>query len=164
MKNINVCFSGHRKIDDPTLIYEVTESEIISLIQSGSKNFLNGMAWGFDLMAAQIILNLKKHYPHIKLISVLPCAPHFQTKKWSGEGRKVYYDVLRQADEAITLSEEYHSQCMLKRNDFMVKHSQCCVCYLTKQTGGTAYTVRRAREKRLEIINIVEKMPITLLT
>jgi uncharacterized phage-like protein YoqJ len=162
MKHFTVCFSGHRKINDSVLIYKVTEREIIKLIQNGSKNFLNGMAWGFDLMAAQIILSFKKTYPHIKLIAVLPCAPQFQTKKWSSEGKTLYYDVLSRADEVITLSEEYHGDCMLERNDYLIKHSQCCVCYLTRYSGGTFYTVNRARENMLEIINIAEKIPVTL--
>ena len=44
--------------------------------------------------------------------------------------------------------------CMYKRNRHLVDHSGICVCYLTKDSGGTAYTVRYARTHGLEIINL----------
>jgi len=45
------------------------------------------------------------------------------------------------------------------RNRYMVDHSCTCICYLTETTGGTAYTVKYAREKGLHIFNIAkEKM------
>ena len=44
--------------------------------------------------------------------------------------------------------------CMYKRNRHLVDHSGVCVCYLTKDSGGTTYTVRYARAHGLEIINL----------
>ena len=45
---------------------------------------------------------------------------------------------------------------MFKRNRHLVDNSSVCVCYLTKDSGGTAYTVRYAKEKGLEIVNLVQ--------
>ena len=62
--------------------------------------------------------------------------------------------MLESADEKIILQEKYDKYCMLKRNDFMVKNSSVLVSYLRKETGGTAYTVKKANEHNLKIINI----------
>ena len=45
---------------------------------------------------------------------------------------------------------------MFKRNRYLVDHSSLCICYLTRQTGGTAYTFNYAKNKGIEIINIAE--------
>ena len=43
---------------------------------------------------------------------------------------------------------------MFERNRKLVDMSTYCICYLTKATGGTAYTVKYAKKKNLQIINI----------
>ena len=57
---------------------------------------------------------------------------------------------------------------MLRRDDAMVARSGYCVCYLrdpAAKRGGTAYTVRRAKKERLEVIHLipVEVEQLTLL-
>ncbi len=42
---------------------------------------------------------------------------------------------------------------MFKRNRHLVDHSGVCVCYLTKERGGTAYTAQYAQRQGLEIVN-----------
>ena len=44
--------------------------------------------------------------------------------------------------------------CMHKRNRHLVDNSSACICYLTKDSGGTAYTVEYARNKGLLVKNI----------
>ena len=43
---------------------------------------------------------------------------------------------------------------MHKRNRHLVDNSSLCIAYLTKESGGTAYTVNYARQSGLTIINI----------
>ena len=46
---------------------------------------------------------------------------------------------------------------MLARNRYMADHSSYCIAYLVRGTGGTAYTVRYARKKGVQIVNLWEK-------
>lgn len=46
---------------------------------------------------------------------------------------------------------------MFKRNRHLVDNSSVCICYQTKETGGTAYTVEYARKHGLRIINLAEE-------
>lgn len=42
-------------------------------ISNGYLYFISGLALGFDIFAAEMVLEIKKEYPKIKLIAVLPC-------------------------------------------------------------------------------------------
>ena len=59
-----------------------------------------------------------------------------------------------QADKVVYMAQQYTPGCMHKRNRHLVDHSGVCVCYLTKESGGTAYTVNYAKRHGVEIINI----------
>ena len=87
----------------------------------------------------------------IKLILVLPCKN--QTYNWNAEDIKIYEDIKSRCDKYVYISENYTRDCMFKRNRHLVDNSGICVCYKTRDSGGTAYTVRYAEEKNLEIIN-----------
>ena len=150
----SVCFTGHRKLENPDAVRIATEREVIRLIEEGAIYFLVGMAQGFDLLAADLILKLKKDYPHLYLYAILPCPPKEQTKYFSQKDKALYFDILHRADRFAELSVKYYKGCMHERNRFLVNYSECCVCYLTRETGGTAYTVNEARKRGREIINI----------
>ena len=88
----------------------------------------------------------------MKLILVLPCLT--QTRGWRPEDVAEYERIKDQADEAIYTALQYTRGCMHKRNRYMVDHSGVCVCYLTKDSGGTAYTVNYAKKMGLNVFNI----------
>ena len=62
-------------------------------------------ALGFDTLAAQCVLSLRKRYPHIKLILVLPCTT--QTKGWSKDDIAVYEEIKSQADKVTYRIKEH---------------------------------------------------------
>ena len=43
---------------------------------------------------------------------------------------------------------------MFKRNRHLIDNSSLCICYLTKNSGGTAFTVNYALKKGLIITNV----------
>ena len=88
------------------------------------------------------------------MILALPCKS--QADYWKQEDKDEYEHIIKAADNVVWTSEKYTSDCMFKRNRYLVDHSSLCICYLTRQTGGTAYTVNYAKNKGIEIINIAE--------
>lgn len=149
------CFSGHRKLpEDCTELRTNLEKAIISLIEQGVVFFGSGAALGFDQLASAIILNLKKDYPHIKLVMVLPCPPNEQSMKWSREQREYYEKLLKQADKIRQVSPKYTSTCMFERNRRLVDCSAYLICYLRENSGGTFYTVNYAEKQGLKILRI----------
>ena len=156
MKEKTCCFTGHRDIKpaDQRDLEQRLENTISALIQSGVCYFGAGGALGFDTMAAKAVLKLREVYPQVKLILVLPCLS--QTRGWSEADIKVYEEIKAKADKITYTSQEYTRGCMHKRNRHLVDHSSVCVAYLTKETGGTAYTVDYAKKQGLRVINLGE--------
>lgn len=156
MKEKTVCFTGHRKIplERTEDISQRLKNTLIQLIGSGYMYFCAGGALGFDTLAAQTVLNLRKKYEQVKLILVLPC--HSQVERWSNKDKQIYEEIKESADKVIYTSEEYTKGCMHKRNRHLVDNSSVCVCYLIRDIGGTAYTVNYAQKKGLEIVNIAK--------
>lgn len=130
------------------------EKIIIKYINEGYRYFGAGGALGFDTLAAETVLRLKNKYPYIKLILVLPCLS--QTKGWNKTDIEKYNFIKAQADKVVYTSQEYTSDCMFKRNRHLVNQSSLCICYLSKNSGGTAYTVAYAKKNKLKIENIAE--------
>lgn len=128
---------------------------MVDLIYEGYLYFGAGGALGFDTMAAQTILKLQSTYPDIRLILVLPCAS--QTRGWSAADTEEYERIKALANKVVYVSQEYSRGCMFKRNRHLVDNSSVCVCYLSENRGGTAYTVNYAKTRDVAIINIAKK-------
>ena len=149
------CFSGHRRLpEDCKKLKSQLKSAVTNLITQGVIFFGAGGALGFDMLAAETVLELKEEYPQIRLVLVLPCPPEQQTLKWSGEQRKRYNGILGKADKIRILSAQYTSGCMLSRNRHLINNSAYLVCYLRENSGGTFYTVNYAETLNLKIIRL----------
>lgn len=157
MKEKTCCFTGHRHIPSEYLpaISKTLRDTLIFYIEQGYQYFGAGGALGFDTLAAQTILNLKELYPDIKLILVLPCKD--QANHWSTQDKVEYERIKACADKVVYTSERYFNGCMQKRNRHLAEHSSLCICYLTKQSGGTKYTVDYASKSGCKIHNLAQK-------
>ena len=131
-------FTGHRNLEEDFSISKLRK-QIKYLILDGVDTFYNGMAIGFDLAAAEVVLSLKKKYKHIKIIACIPC--YEQEKYYSNEDKLRYVNILKEVDEKIILSNHYYNGCMQKRDRFMVDKADYLITYCRQSTGGTAYTV-----------------------
>ena len=154
MREKTCCFTGHREIppEERARIADRLEHTIISLYQQGIRVYEAGGALGFDTLAARTVLRLRESCPGMKLILVLPCLT--QTRGWKPEDAAEYESIKAQADHVVYTAQQYTRGCMHKRNRYLVDNSGVCVCYLTRDSGGTAYTAQYAQKQGLEIINI----------
>lgn len=157
MRERTVCFTGHRNIpaEQYATVYHRLKDAIAGAIGRGYRYFGAGGALGFDTMAAQAVMEMKRTYPFIRLILVLPCP--FQTSCWKEQDQKVYERIKAQADKVVYTSQRYTKDCMYRRNRHLVDGSSMCISYQTKPTGGTAYTVSYARRSGLAVINIAQE-------
>lgn len=162
LKNITLCFTGHRSQKLPWRFNECDErcvnmrnkakEKIEQAIIDGYVYFISGMALGFDMICAEIVLELKKKYPHIKLVCAIPCKN--QDELWTNEYKKRYKNLLKQADTIRYIAEEYTKTCMLERNDYMLKNSSRVIALFNGLSGGTKSTILKAQKMglRVEII------------
>ncbi len=124
---------------------------ILNLMKGGTKNFYCGMAMGFDLTAAQIVLKYKRLYG-AKLIACVPCPE--QAENYSPKDREIYDNALNNCDVKIMLAPYYFSGCMHRRDRFLVDNCNVLISYLRSESGGTYYTVNYARKVNVNIIEI----------
>ena len=152
------CFTGHRILPkDQGLLQKRLEETIIRLIENGVIYFYAGGALGFDMLAEETVLRLKKDYPEIKLFLALPCIHH--EAKWKLVSVEQFKRIARKADQVIYVSNsDYFSGCMQRRNRYMVDRSGICVCYLKSTSSGTGYTVKYARQRDLQVFNLYDNL------
>lgn len=152
------CFTGHRVIpqEERSVLSQRLTAQVRAQIANGVTDFYAGGALGFDTLAALTVLALKKEFPQIRLLLALPCCAEEQTRSWSEADKRIYELILASSDEKTVLSEHYWPGCMHVRNRYMVDRSSVCICYLTKNKGGTASTVAYAQKKGLAIVSCGE--------
>lgn len=137
-------FTGHR-ILEKDITEKKIKNEIENLIKKGVEIFYNGVAVGFDLFSAKILLKLKKKYPFVKLVACVPC--YHQEKNYPRLEKEIYAEIIKKADEVITLSPYYFKGCMQARDKYMADRADVLLAYCKKETGGTAYTVKYFKKK-----------------
>lgn len=160
MEKIVCAFTGHRpksfpwKYDetasDCVLLKEVLTAQIEALADRGVTDFLSGMAQGTDLWCSEIVLDLKKKNPALRLHCILPCK--VQESKWTASAQERYRSILAQANEVVYVGQEYSRGCMLERNRYMVDHSSILLAvYNGAYRSGTGMTVRYAQQLKKEL-------------
>ena len=118
----SMTFAGHRHIpiQRRNELYAKLEKAVKANYANGVRNFNCGMALGFNLLAAEVVVRVKAQHPDITLTAVVPFRR--QCERWSDKDRRHYYALISQADKVIVLSEIYYNGCLLKRNDYMLSH------------------------------------------
>lgn len=148
------CFTGHRDIPAnaiPALRVRLDDC-LYSLIDEGVYCFRAGGARGFDRIAAEQVLEMRRRFDFIRLDLILPC--HGQTRGWPADDQHAYRRIMAEADRAVFLQETYTSGCMHRRNLQLLAGADVCVAYQTHPGGGTAFTVSHARAQGVRIINL----------
>lgn len=142
MKGGSCALTGHRELPDG-LDRKLLFEELENLIREGYEYFFCGMAEGFDLLALGFLIELKENYP----ISVEACVPFLgQENSFSKENRSLYQDLISRCDKVTVLFPNYKKGCYLIRDRYMADCADLIFAYCTKRTGGTAYTVRYAKQ------------------
>lgn len=159
LKNRTLCFTGHRPQKLPwreneddercEIVKKTLREKIIEAIKNGYVYFISGLALGFDIISAEMVLELKKDYPHIKLIGAIPCKDQY--KVWKPYQIKRYNEVLSKCDSVRCLYDMYNDKCMLERNDYMLNNSSLVIALYDGRGGGTGYTIKKAKGKGLKV-------------
>ena len=145
------CFTGHRIIKiTPELVQRLRDA-IVDVIGKGVTEFYDGGAIGFDMLAAETVMELKAEYPDIKLHMLLPCPSEEQIKGWNKSQIARYEQIMQAADTVTVVSDHYSRDCMRQRNERLVELADCCICYCTNPRSGTGQTVRMAKDKGIEV-------------
>ena len=144
------CVTGHRNlpVEIETIIRPKLHKEVQTAIEGGYTHFIGGFASGVDLMFAEIVVELKNHYP-ITLEAAIPYTGRLNTPDTEFQRLVGRCDILK------VHSERYFKGCFMRRNRYMIDAShQVIAIYDGRGTGGTVATVQYAKRKGLPICMI----------
>lgn len=153
-KNITVAFTGHRNYDGSA------DAELRELLQGlyadGYRHFLCGMSWGFDLAAAEAVVELREQYADVQLVAVEPYA--WFGRLFRGDDAEQYERIKAAADEVVVVGDSGEPMDYIARNDYLVEHASAVVAWWSGvKRGGTAYTVKQARKTKIPCYNLFDK-------
>ena len=153
-REITCCFTGHRPDKLPwgtderdprcLALKESIARELEGLYLRGYRHFISGMAQGVDMYAAEIVLELKEKHPQITLECAIPYER--QAVRWPEALRNRYFSIAERCDRETMLQRQYTPDCLRKRNQYMVDHSDIVLAVWNGGPSGTGQTVWYARE------------------
>ena len=168
-----ICITGHREKSiepyrDERIYASMTVSAVKLMLyrfidmaaEHGYKNFINGLAVGTDLWAAEYILEKKKHSPGLRLIGAMPYLRH--AEHFPAYYKELLNKVENGADALISVSSDpnaFYSKTAAgkylyrDRNYFMVDHSSAVIAFHNKGSAfsGTSQTVNYACRKGVRV-------------
>lgn len=151
------CFTGHRpdKLSGREAeIKALLKTEVEKSVSEGFGCFITGMAMGFDIWAAEVVIELCEKYPDIKLICAVPYKG-FERMRSKAEKER-YENILNKAAYVYILSPKYSYSCFQYRNMWMVDRSQKVIAAFLGLSGGTKNTVDYAKKNQIEVVNILK--------
>ena len=156
MKN-SCCFTGHRSIpqgEAADLAIKV-KKQVLSLAGQGIRTFYVGGAVGFDMLAAELLIDLRDHEgADLRIISALPF-PAWRDN-WPEHEKMGQDRIMEKSDEIFYMARQHSREAYLGRDRKMVDESSFCIAYCTRRSGGTAYTVRYALKQGLHVMNMAD--------
>ncbi len=172
-KKLSVCFSGYRPekfnfplTEDNKKFKELKKNlkeVIFDLISKDKCIFYIGLAYGFDIIVGETLLECEKELDIVLEIKcVMPYRGFLDT--FTEDWRERAYNLIDETNRLEIISQKYERGVFYKRNRFMVDNSKILVCYYDGKKGGTKYTLDYAKKNNLHIINLYDNTELNQLT
>lgn len=139
---VTVC--GHSKLILSDITKKKYKEILIQLIEEGANEFLLGGYGSFDGISATLIHELKKIYPHIRLVLA---TAYINQEKPSDIYDDIEYPPIENVPLRFAIS---------KRNEWMVDNSDVVISFVMEPIGGAAKTLAYAKRKKKRIIDLAE--------
>ena len=120
-----------------------------AITEFGITTFYVGENGDFDRMAAGAVRSIKRRYPNIKLILVLP---YFTNR--INEYKEIYESDFDSIYIPSELADVHPKAAITKRNQIMVDESDLIICYVTREHGGAFNAAKYSKKKNIPTINI----------
>ena len=156
------CFTGPRpprlpaggREDAPEMLVlkEKLDAAVRRAYDDGYRVFIDGMAEGFDLLAAEAVLKLREEYPDVHLMAAFP-APESR-KNHSAEVCERIERIVAKASIAVYAYTKYEKGCELRRNLSLVSRAGRIIGYYNGLSSGTAHCWNQAQLRGLETVNL----------
>ncbi len=136
-----ITFCGHKELYDEKEVRAWLERVTENLIVNGAETFYLGGYGAFDRLAASVLAEQKRRYPHIELVLILP---YLNRRKDISPCDSSLYPPLESVPKKFAI---------VQRNRWMVEQSDVVVSYVLHSWGGAAMTLEYAKQKKKRIIS-----------
>jgi len=146
------CFAGHSEIyTDKHLVYGMLKDKAEELIiEKGVKEFWVGNYGIFDHIATSAINELKKTYPDVLLMLIIPYLTK-EINEYKEKYRKDYDEIIV-SDIPEKTPRKYY---IIKTNEYMINSCNYLICFVNHSWGGAAKTLEYAEKKKhIKIFNL----------
>lgn len=165
MQLLTCCFTGPRPKNYPwgndesrlMLVSQKLEAAVREAVSCGYRHFISGMAEGIDLLAAEIVLQLKAERGDISLEAAVPFPE--QPARWNEETRGQYARILAQCDLVNVIAPSFSLKAYAARDREMVERSSLVIAVEGQPYGGTARTIGYAKQLHRKIVLISAEGP-----
>lgn len=161
-RELSCSFTGHRvsKLpwhddeSDPRCVElkNKIRAAVAAMYDSGKRHFLCGMATGCDLYFCEALISMREVFSDITIEAVLPWQD--QSEKWVDFWRERHSSLLAECDYQTIIQTEYSSDCMTRRNQYMIDSSSALIACYDGKPGGTQQTMLYAMRQGLCIVQI----------
>ena len=156
------CFTGHRPAKLPWR-YNENDARCLALkrrmrdavelaYEQGFRHFFCGMALGCDQYFCECVLALRERHGDVTVEAAIPCPG--QENRWPTASQARYWQLMEHCDKKTLICDRYTSDCMLRRNRWMVDHSALLIAAFDGSAGGTRYTVEYAMGQGLAVVDL----------
>ncbi len=139
-----VTFCGHKNVYQTERVSQQVKQIVSSLVKEGADTFLLGGYGSFDSIAAVAVRDLKKEYPGLRSVLVLPYLNRDYNTSLYDES---IYPPIEDVPKRFAIS---------RRNEWMVEKADVIIAYVDHDWGGAATTLRYAERKKKRIINVAQ--------
>ena len=146
------CFAGcmpEKTTFSESIIKNKIRIEIREAIKSGFTTFITGMAPGVDILAAEIVIEMRQIYKEIKLIAAVPYPGFGKTRDYKRNLQ--YKKIIERVDLIKEISPKLSDDCLKKRNEWMINHSSRVIVAFNGSDAETKNTMDFANSKSVDV-------------
>ena len=121
------------------------KKQLLRLIEKEhARKFIASPEPGVNMYAAEIILDLQKHYPDLSLECVIPFEE--EAVRWSEDFRSRYFSILERSQKETLLQRHFSPDCLQKRNISMVDAADTVLFLCESENEAVAYAENSGKE------------------
>lgn len=133
-------------------IKKAIAGRLVPLIEEGLEWVLTPGQYGVDLWACDVVISLKKRYPHLKL-SIITAYKNPE-EKWKDEKKNFYHDILRGVDYYGAVSNQEYSGVwqLTARDDLLLRKTDGILLLYDEDAaeGSPRFYKEKALKKQLK--------------
>lgn len=152
----SVAFTGHRTYRGGAA--DALRRTLEAFYDRGFRTFLSGMAVGFDLAAAEAVLEMGRRRAGVRLVAAVPFRG--QENRFSPADRERFRRVLAAADAPSRSSPRFTTGAVMpSATTTSSTMPRCWSPGTTVRPAARHYTVRRALGRGMEVVNLHPAAP-----